>query len=265
MSQGAGEDKRRAKVEVTVLAHAPLDMRFPLHYAAQQGDIERVKYLLGVDDRRRGLKLRPDDEDDLGRTPLHVAAAFGHADICKLFVELDKSLVHNRAAGMQDMYPIHLACAGGWESDTFLSDSEFYSSLLGTMDRAWGMSAITSTTGPTGAEEDELTEGQKKRLAVVTLLLESDADATARSATGASALHLAAGTGDLECARKLLEFGADVNCSNAAGRTPLFSATSNGQREMILLLLNAGADGKVVDKFGEGVLHAAALCTVSTV
>jgi len=102
-----------------------MDVRFPLHYATLQGDEHRVRYLLGVSPgiedgtvraghnlggaggnrsgggNRRSPNMRADDEDDLGRTPLHIAAAFGHTAICKVFLDLDSSLVHSRAEGMQ--------------------------------------------------------------------------------------------------------------------------------------------------------------------
>ena len=265
-------EKRRVALGSKLLDRATLDVRFPLHYATLQGDAERVCFLLGVPapngqhsaPRRlgKGNKMRADDEDDLGRTALHVAAAFGHKDICDILLDLDSNLVHSKAERMQGVYPLHLACAGGWERDSFLSDEDFYASLQ------------SGPISPRGAAKDvspshddcvqaEMTENQKRRQAVVTALLERGADATARNDAGTSPLHLAAGCGDLECARKLIEYGGDVNCANSAGRTPLFSAVSNGQREMVAYLLNCEADATIVTRSGVGLLHAAAMCSTT--
>jgi ankyrin repeat protein len=214
---------RRVAPGTKLLDRASLDVRFPLHYATLKGDVERVKYLLGVfavdaaagpgrgGGMRRGPSMRADDEDDLGRMPLHVAAAFGHTEICNVLLDMDSNLIHCRAHGMQNMYPLHLACAGGWERDSFLSDDDFYASLPGLAGEADEAPSLEPRTRSTEAKEAaELTENQKRRLAVVTLLLERGADATARNDTGTSPLHLAAGCGDLECAKKLVEYGMNA-------------------------------------------------------
>ena len=263
-------EQRRVAPGSKLLDRASLDVRFPLHYATLNGDAERVRFLLGVPaapsgphaPRRlgQGNNMRADDEDDLGRTALHVAAAFGHREICGILLDLNSSLMHSKAAGMQGVYPIHLACAGGWERDTFLSDEEFYASLQ----EGDARSEEVVPDAPSHARPGEdMTEDQKRRLAIVTMLLERGADATARNDAGTSPLHLAAGCGDLECARKLIEYGGDVNCRNVAGRSPLFSAVSNGQREMVAYLLNCEADATMVTRSGVGLLHAAAMCSTT--
>ena len=269
MASAAGGVRRQA-AGTKLMDRAGLAVRFPLHYAVLNGQVERVRFLLGVPaaagaGARRGPGLRPDDEDDLGRTALHVAAAFGHVEICQLILGLDKSLVHARANGVQGVYPLHVACAGGWERDTFLSDEDFYARLGGADGApapAPGRTARGGAPAGSDAEGDgEGTDRQQRRLAVVRLLLESGGDATCRTEAGTSPLHLAAGCGDLEIARKLIEYGADMNCRNKSGRTPLFSAVSNGQRELVAYLLNMDADATVVTSTGVGVLHAAAMCS----
>ena len=264
-------EKRRAALGSKLLDRATLDVRFPLHYATLQGDAERVCFLLGVPAPAgipqaprlgKGSKMRADDEDDLGRTALHVAAAFGHKEICDILLDLDSSLVHSKAAGMQGVYPLHLACAGGWERNTFLSDDEFYASLQDGASSPKKAAQDASLSHRDGSQV-ELTENQKRRQAVVSVLLERGADATVRNDAGTSPLHLAAGCGDLECARKLIEYGGDINCRNSAGRSPLFSAVSNGQREMVAYLLNSEADATIVTRSGVGLLHAAAMCSTT--
>jgi ankyrin repeat protein len=49
----------------------------PLHQAAQEGDMDKLRYLL------KGHKADIDAEDDDGMTPLHYAATAGHEEIVR--------------------------------------------------------------------------------------------------------------------------------------------------------------------------------------
>ena len=86
------------------------------------------------------------------------------------------------------MRQLHVACAGGWERDNFLSDEDFYA-MLGGADEVPAQGRPARSWADDGKQEDgegKGTELQEKRLAVVTLLLEFGADATARTEAGTS-------------------------------------------------------------------------------
>jgi ankyrin repeat protein len=89
---------------------------------------------------------------------------------------------------------------------------------------------------------------------------EDPAAATAHSADGYTALHLAAFFGKAEVARILLEAGAEVNAiaDNELRVQALHSAAAGRHLEVCRLLLAAGADVNARQAGGFAPLHAAA-------
>lgn len=86
------------------------------------------------------------------------------------------------------------------------------------------------------------------------------ARATALSADGFTALHLAAYFGKAEASRLLIDAGADPNAvsGNAMRVEPLHSAASGRHHEVCRVLLTAGADVNAIQRDGYTPLHAAA-------
>ena len=78
--------------------------------------------------------------------------------------------------------------------------------------------------------------------AVVSLLLERDADVNARdNITGATPLHDAAGAGPLEVVALLLSASPSLNARDNQGRAPLTRALGDGREEVFRLLVASGA------------------------
>ncbi|KDO19063.1 hypothetical protein SPRG_15728 [Saprolegnia parasitica CBS 223.65] len=75
---------------------------------------------------------------------------------------------------------------------------------------------------------------------------------------GASALHVAAGSGDLAVARRLLAAGADVNRPDTRQHSPLYRAAFQGDEAMARLLLQANANVGQPTSLDETPLMAAA-------
>ncbi len=78
--------------------------------------------------------------------------------------------------------------------------------------------------------------------AAVRTLLDRGADADARAADGATALHWAAYADDLASVELLIAAGADVVARNRAGVTPLSLAAATADAALVARLIEAGAD-----------------------
>ncbi|HSW13975.1 MAG TPA: ankyrin repeat domain-containing protein [Solimonas sp.] len=86
-----------------------------------------------------------------------------------------------------------------------------------------------------------------ERPEAVRTLLRLGADPKGKMYNGDTALHGAAGVGNLEITRLLIEAGADVNAIDGEKRTPLDRAAVNGRREVIRELLAHKAGPKLDD------------------
>ena len=84
----------------------------------------------------------------------------------------------------------------------------------------------------------------------VRALLAAGAGPDAPDHKNRTALHRAAGDGDLAAVRLLLLAEANPNCRDDEGATPLHMAAWDGSPGVIRLLLNAGADPGAVDEDG---------------
>jgi ankyrin repeat protein len=82
---------------------------------------------------------------------------------------------------------------------------------------------------------------------VAAYLLEKGAEASAATQGGASALHRAAASGDVEMLKLLLDRGAKVNVQRKDGRTPLGSAATWGHAGAVCYLLSKGANPNLGD------------------
>lgn len=78
--------------------------------------------------------------------------------------------------------------------------------------------------------------------AVVRMLLGYGARTEAADREGRTALHVAAGAGDVGMVGILLEHGADTEARDGRACTPLLVASERGHGHVVRLLLDAGAD-----------------------
>ena len=94
--------------------------------------------------------------------------------------------------------------------------------------------------------------------AVVQLLLDRGAEATAGEIRHKIPLHVAAERGQPEMVKILLQSKADINAENHHGETALHKAAQAGNQETVQLLLQNGANITAQDMFRETSLHKAA-------
>ena len=67
---------------------------------------------------------------------------------------------------------------------------------------------------------------------------------------GKSALHVAAGYGNLETVRVLIDHGAKLDTPDRSGATPLHRAVASNHLDVAKLLIERGANKKAEDKDG---------------
>ena len=75
----------------------------------------------------------------------------------------------------------------------------------------------------------------------------------------ATAAHLAARLGNLQCLETLIKFGAEINAQAVNGFTPLHHASANGREACVVFLLRSFADRSVQDHQGKTAIEYADL------
>ncbi len=87
---------------------------------------------------------------------------------------------------------------------------------------------------------------------VVAALLAAGADANSATATGATALMLAARSGNTETVTRLVENGADINAKEKGfGQTALMVAAGLDRADVVKLLMARGADWKAASSIAD--------------
>ena len=117
---------------------------------------------------------------------------------------------------------------------------------------------LVSLTGFAAAPSPIADAAMKGDTPTIRRLLAQKTDVNAPQADGATAIHWAAFSNNLELADLLIAAGANAKTSNRDGATPLYLAASNGNAAMIERLLKAGADPNEKQSHGETPLMFAA-------
>ena len=179
-------------------------------FAAAQGTVDELRVLLQKNPQ--GIT----EQDDLGFTPLHCAAAAGRKDTAEMLISAG---ANTDVADSVDLHALEWAAFAGH---------------LPVVELLVGKGAIdTNAALFLAAEQAQNT--------VARFLLEHGADPNAHFQGTATALHTAASRGNVELARLLLEHGARVNPVEQNNSTPLDYAISGNSKEMAELLFLHGA------------------------
>ena len=184
-------------------------------------------------------------------TALHLAAAAGHARVCRA---LQGKGADPYVCNAQAQSALGLAAANRHAAVRrvflpTLSDREFTEEACTAT--AWlraaaagDVAALVAMAAASKDEEGEITAlmvaCSAGQLAAVEVLLPA-ASVDARSAEGCTALYLAAETGDLGIVRLLVARGAGVALAASDGGTPLMMASGNGDEPCVRALVESGA------------------------
>lgn len=227
---GVAAAKPAAKQVTKAASPAPAEPAFVcsnavyyLHEAALVGDT-------GVIAARLKEGKNPNEFDELGRSPLMIAAAAGQAAAVKALL-----------AGGAD---VSMTDKQG-KTPTQLSASPAVKKLLVAAEAVRAKEVELSkaiAAGDTAAVEKALAAGVNP-------------NAMAADPNQGTLLMQAVMLGKTDIARMLLDRGAKVNVSNADGKSVLHVAAGSGAAELIPALLAAGADPKVQGPNGATPLH----------
>lgn len=216
--------------------------RTPLHLAANLGETATVWLLV-----RRGAKKEVLDND--GRSPLFLATWEGRLDAAVALMAAGANI--NNALRRQDNRPVlHIAV----ERQRY----DVMRAAIGFKAKVNVRDALRNTPLHLAAAKNDAR--------AIHVLVDGYASTEARNLSGCTPIHQAASTLGMDALVALVERGANVDAQDIDLRTPLFKASffagRQGEAEMVDLLLRSGADETIpdvegsvaADVVGEGLL-----------
>jgi ankyrin repeat protein len=246
-------------------------LQTPLHLAAQQAQQEANAVLCCRLLVKGGADV--DARDELGNSPLLLAAAAGNAALCKALVSLDASLaLANDAGGTA----LHVAARHGHDGvvQLLLRECADLAVAIAAKDKL-GQSPLHSAAigGSSICAELLLASGASASLSdargltplhectsrqVASVLLKAGAKVGAKTLQGRTPLHIAALENRARIVKYLIEKRADVDARDGDGATPLHCAAFRGHLDSITALLDADASADATDHAKLTPLHVAA-------
>ena len=209
--------------------------RNALHIASQYGSVEAMEMLLSYD-------LRPDSQDGEGNTPLACAAACGQIEAvnCLLKHGADPLL-----KGEDGRSLLHFAAQSG---NVIIIET--------MLSKGLDIDSRGETLGLTPLMVSIIFD----KLEAAKYLLEKGADESLKTTERKiSLLSLASAGGSVAAIEMLLSHGCSIVSRDNERNTPLMHAARLGNTEVLKYLLAQGADPLLQNKFGQGLLHFAAL------
>jgi ankyrin repeat protein len=170
--------------------------KLPIHYAAEAGQVEVVKYLVERRDGAGQLRLR----DTVGRTPLHYAAYGGQPAVVTYLLDHGADIEAQDSSGETPLY-----------TGSFLQTA----GIDALIER--GANLKTATRGGSTPLHNAADWGHAD---VVRDLLGRGLSFDARDNDGRTPLHRAAMQGRIEVVQEFVEWGADPAVVDSGGKTP---------------------------------------------
>ena len=210
-------------------------MKNQLHLAAKEGNLLSVKEMIQV--------RNPCDngcfwKDELGMTPLHLAAQEGHFEICQLFLQNVQN--KNPKNNAQDT-PLHLAA--------FRGDHRLF--------RLISKEVVDINPSNVNLTTPLHLAAQHGHLKICKRILKKISDKEPKDNVGQTPLHFAAEHGHLEICQNILDNVEDKNPSANNGKTPLHVAAQNGHLTVVSLIIENPINLNPKDSEGATPLHVA--------
>ncbi len=253
-----------------------------IYEAAEQGDIAEVERLLQAD---------PDCLNQQGRggwTPLHWAAAGGHADVVKLLLSKGADDTIRDRQGYSAMYwaghyhdeaEVTQILGRRWK-DRVKQEIAHRETVEAEEKRQWQIASLHEAAQhgdvqrilqllQTSPELVNVTRDaifgttllmqaiRRGHIDVVHVLIGKGADTEARTMSDKSALSLAAEAGHAAIVNILIEHGARLDTLCSQSRTPLHHGSRSSSPSTVQALIDAGAGVNVQDERLRSPLHLA--------
>ncbi|PAA57035.1 hypothetical protein BOX15_Mlig022548g1, partial [Macrostomum lignano] len=239
----------------------------PLHRASAQIAAEMVQFpsvnvnlksesgdtalTSAVKDRREAVvgallkseSLRLEDTDQIGMTPLMIAAELGASGVGLAALLLAAGSSASKT-DKQGMTALHHAAYTGCLSMTQLLLGQGNASINST--DSYGRSPLYLATS-------------RGHVELVNYFLSKGADVHLPNKELKSPMYIAAYFGHLEIVQALLRSEADVDQPDTHKKTPLYVATYHGRTDIVDLLLRHGSDVNAADRNGKTPLYIAVL------
>ena len=236
----------------------PKRQMYPLHQAAADGDIEKVRLLIS-----KGAVANAKDEEE--NTPLCSAVKSGKMEIVQLLVEAGADVNAGSwpplcvAIDENDVAIADYLIAHGANPNTPVRWTALREAVYNNNSRMVELlltHGANANVGPWNALHSATEEGLRD---IVELLLENNADISWRNDEGQTALHCSAIGGTHKIAQLLLGKGAQVDgVDKVYGFTALHYAARFGNKGVGEVLIAHGADIQAKDKWGYQPIHWAA-------
>eukprot|EP00968_Pinguiococcus_pyrenoidosus_P021163 scaffold2686_cov167-Pinguiococcus_pyrenoidosus.AAC.2 len=247
-----GTDETEARTVNALFPDAEMQQWSPLHKAAALKRIDMAEVLL--------TDAQANIEDQLKRTPMHIAARVGCRPIVQLLLDKGGKV---SAKDKEGRTPLHFAAATPGvstigatkallDAGVFVDSSDALEQTALHLAASVGKDGIVEQLTKTYSADPEVkdTNGQTplhlasnmNRIRTVASLLKCGAQPNAADKHSRTPLHLAASKGHATVRLALLDHGASKEAANSDGWTPLITAASNGHLEVVQCLLEHGDD-----------------------
>ncbi|XP_048247258.1 ankyrin repeat domain-containing protein 50-like isoform X2 [Haliotis rufescens] len=190
-----------------------------LHVTCRGGHVKMAEHVLSRGDFDINCK------GQCGRTPLILAAFYGHRDVCDLIYgkEADVSQVDNKGNNI-----LHVACMGGH---------------LGMVQYILSQDIADINSHGQDGRTPLMLATQWEQRAVFKLLMHEGADLSQVDKKGNNVLHLASKIGSMEIVQHVLrENTLDINAGNGRGETAAMIAKREDHMKLYELLVSKGAN-----------------------